>query len=408
LAHLKGDNVPIAYDRVKTHAIEAYIVDAVRTPIGKRNGSLSAVHPVDLFAGLLKESVKRSRIDPAAIQDVIAGCVTQVGEQGANIARNSILSAGFPEAVPGTTVDRQCGSSLQAVQFAAQGVQSGFYDLVIAGGIESMSREGIGTNISSDRNPITSDLERRYSLGGNWFSQAVGAESIANKYSITRDEMDEFSYRSHRLAAGSRDHFRQEIVPVRVRSQTDGSSDETIIENDEGPRANADLQRMKDLPPAFQGLKLITAGNSSQISDGASAAVIASEEGLDRNNLKAVARFVSFSVTGVDPVTMLTGPIPATKGALDRAGIGLEDIDIFEVNEAFAPVPLAWQREFEVNEQKVNPHGGAIAIGHPLGATGTRILATMINNLKSAGKKRGLIAICEGGGMANAAIVELT
>ncbi len=406
--HLKSDNVPIAYARVKNYTKEAYVVGAFRTPIGRRNGSLSAVHPVDLFAGLLKESVQKNRIDTAALQDVIAGCVTQVGEQGANIARNSILSAGFPETVPGTTVDRQCGSSLQAVQFAAQGVQSGFYDLVIAGGIESMSREGIGTNISPDRNPITSDLEKRYSLSGNWFSQAVGAESIANKYSITRDEMDEFSYRSHLLAAGSRDYFRGEIIPVRIRSQVGGSSNETIIENDEGPRANADLQKMKALPAAFQGLKLITAGNSSQISDGASAAIIASEEGLDRNNLKAVARFVSFSVVGVDPVTMLTGPIPATKAALDRAGMELEDIDIFEVNEAFAPVPLAWQREFGATERKLNPHGGAIALGHPLGATGTRILATMINSLKHAGKKRGLIAICEGGGMANAAIVELT
>lgn len=386
---------------------EAYVVDAVRTPIGKRGGSLSGVHPVDLLAYLLKESVKRNRIDPVELQDIIIGCVTQVGEQGANIARNSALSAGFPETVPGTTVDRQCGSSLQAVQFAIQGVQSGFYDLVIAGGVESMSRERIGSNISPERNPITSDLEKRYSLHGNWFSQAAGAELIAMKYSITRDEMDEFSYRSHRLASASIDHFRNEIVPVRMNPESSKSSEQILVEKDEGPRADADLQKMKSLKPAFHGLKLITAGNSSQISDGASVAIICSEEALDRIGLKAVARFLSFSVVGVDPVTMLTGPIPATKLALTRAGLDLEEIDIFEINEAFASVPIAWEREFGVQEYKLNPHGGAIALGHPLGATGTRILATMINSLKAAGKKRGLIAICEGGGMANGAVIEL-
>ncbi len=382
---------------------DAYIVDAVRTPIGRKNGFFRNINAVDFLASQLRAVVDRSRIDPSAIDDVITGCVTQIGEQGLNIARNATLSAGFPEMVPGTTVDRQCGSSLQAVQFAVQGVQSGFYDLVIASGVETMTRHPIGSNMTPDMNPITVTLDQRYSLNGRWFSQARGAQLIAEKYGFSREDLDRFSFRSHRLAYASRDHFRKEIVPVTVKTEDDG---EKTVDYDEGVRPTTTLEKMLSLPPAFEDLDLITAGNSSQISDGASAVLIASEEALERYDLKPRARFLSFSVVGVDPVTMLTGPIPATSKVLERASMDVSQIDYFEVNEAFAPVPLAWLTEYDVDEEKLNPHGGAIALGHPLGATGARIVATMLNTLESSGKRIGLIAICEGGGMANAAIME--
>ncbi len=392
---------------MKREISEAYVVDSIRTPLGRRNGLLKNVHPVDLLASQLKAVVKRNGIPPEEIEDVIIGCVSQIGEQGADVARNAVLSAGFPESVPGTTVDRQCGSSLQAVQFAIQGVQSGFYDLVIAGGVESMSRIPIGSNISSGSNPITKNIEDRYSLNGQWFSQAYGAELIAKKYGLRREELDEFGLRSHRLAAASREHFRKEIIPVKVLSNQGDEAREVEVDFDEGVRPNTTLEKMMSLPPAFNGLDLITAGNSSQITDGASATLIASERGIAKYGLKPLAKFLSFSVVGVDPVTMLTGPIPATKKALDRAGLSKDQIDIFEVNEAFSPVPLAWLKEFDVAVDKLNPHGGAIAIGHPLGATGSRLVATMLNGLHSSGGKLGLIAVCEGGGMANSAVVEL-
>lgn len=385
---------------------EAFIVDAIRTPIGRRNGFFKDFHSVDLLSSQLGNIVKRSNIDPSNVEDIIAGCVTQIGEQGANVARNAALSAGFPESVPGTTVDRQCGSSLQAVQFAAQGVQSGFYDLVIAAGVESMSRQPIGSNITAERNPITPMIEQRYSLNGQWFSQAYGAELIAKDYGLSREELDEFSLRSHNLAYKSREHFKNEIVPVTRGSSSDAEGLESILEYDEGVRSNTSLEKMLSLPPAFNGLELITAGNSSQISDGASSVLIASEKAVEKYDLKPKAKFTAFSVVGVDPVTMLTGPIPATRKALERADLDADHIDLFEVNEAFAPVPLAWLKEFEVNPDKLNPYGGAIAIGHPLGATGARITATMLNGLISSGKKIGLIAVCEGGGMANSAIIE--
>lgn len=392
---------------MKSEIVEAYIVDAIRTPLGRRNGMLKGIHPVDLFSMQLKSVVERSNISPEYVEDIIAGCVTQIGEQGVNVARNSALSAGFPEHVPGTTVDRQCGSSLQAAQFATHGVQAGFYDLVIAGGVESMSRLPIGSNISREKNPITTSLEKRYSLNGEWFSQAYGAELIAKKYGFSRQDLDEFGLRSHKLAAQSREHFKEEIVPVEVPVANDVQQTAVVLDHDEGVRESTTLEKMMSLPPAFKDLDLITAGNSSQITDGASAALIASDKALDKHHLKPIAKFLSFSVVGVDPVTMLTGPIPATKKALDRANLGVEHIDVFEINEAFAPVPLAWLEELEAPLEKLNPHGGAIALGHPLGATGTRIVATMINSLRSSGKKLGLIAVCEGGGMANAAVIEM-
>ncbi len=385
---------------------DAFIVDAIRTPIGRRQGALKEIHPVDLLGTLLKGELKRTSVKPAAIEDLIIGCVSQAGDQGFNIARNAWLSAGLPETVPGTTIDRQCGSSLQAATFAAQAVKSGMQDLVLAGGVESMSRVPMGSTINSSGNPITLGLVMRYGLDREWFSQAKGAQLIAEKYGFERDELDEFSYMSHVKASTSVEKFRAEIMPIEADTSGDGSELVTILDHDEGIRKNPDLNKMKELRPAFQGLDLITAGNSSQISDGASISMIASQDALDKYNLKPRARVVSAAVVGVDPVSMLTGPIPATTKVLEKAGMDASEIDFFEVNEAFAPVVLAWQHEHNIPWDKVNIQGGAIAIGHPLGATGTRIMATMLNILEQHSKRYGLIAICEGGGMANSMIVE--
>ncbi|MDQ0190217.1 thiolase family protein [Alicyclobacillus cycloheptanicus] len=385
--------------------VEAVIVDAVRTPVGRRKGALKNTHPVDLLGHVLKQLVERNGIDPALVDDVIVGCVDQIGEQAANIGRNAWLSAGLPESVPATTLDRQCGSSLQAAHFAAQGVMAGAYDLVIAGGVEAMTRVPMLSTIQSYGTPLTEDLKRRYDLQAPWFDQAVGAERIARQWGFSRADLDAYSYQSHQRAGAARaaGRFNNEIVPVQVR--TDGG--ETVwFDADEGIRLDTTLEKMAALAPAFPGLERITAGNASQISDGASAVLIASKETAARLGLKPRARFVSFSVVGVDPVTMLTGPIPATKKALQRAGLNVSDIDLFEVNEAFASVVLAWQRETNAPFHRVNVHGGAIALGHPLGATGTRILSTLVNALEQHDKRYGLVAICEGGGMANATIIE--
>ena len=385
---------------------DAYIVDAIRTPIGRRNGSLKDIHPVDLLGNLLKGELSRTKIPPNRVEDLIIGCVSQAGDQGFNIARNAWLSAGLPENVPGTTIDRQCGSSLQAATFAAQAVMSGTQDLVIAGGVESMSRVPMGSTINSTGNPITLGLVVRYGLDREWFNQAKGAEMIAERYGFDRDDLDEFSYTSHLKAAAAMERSRAEIMPVEADVNGDGTEILTILDRDEGIRPNPDLEKMKLLKPAFQGLNLVTAGNSSQISDGASVSVIASQEAVDEFNLKPRARIVSMAAIGVDPVTMLTGPIPVTSKVLEKAGMSASEIDLFEVNEAFASVVLAWQSEHDIPWDKINVHGGAIAIGHPLGATGTRIMSTILNTLEEKGKKYGLIAICEGGGMANGMIIE--
>lgn len=385
---------------------EAYVVDSVRTPIGKRNGSLRDVHPVDLLGDLTKAIIKKTSINPSDVEDFIIGCVSQAGDQGFNIARNAWLSAGFPESVPGVTLDRQCGSSLQSIQFAANGIRSGQYDVVMAGGVESMTRVPLGSTINSTGNPITLGLTLRYGIENEWFSQAKGAEIIANKWHIDRSEMDMFSFNSHKKAAAAAEAMQSEIVPVRIGIRQDESGEAILFDHDEGVRPNADLGKMMDLPPAFPGLKLITAGNSSQISDGASISLVANDDYCRRNNLKPRARILETAAIGVNPVTMLTGPIPVTHKLLERANMSIDQIDLFEVNEAFASVVLAWQEEFDVPPEKLNVNGGAIALGHPLGATGTRILATMINALERRGKRTGLIAICEGGGMANGAIIE--
>lgn len=384
---------------------EAVIVDAIRSPIGRRKGALTQTHPVDLLADVLQSLIERSELDPATVDDVIIGCVDQVGEQGVNIGRNAWLSAGLPESVPATTIDRQCGSSLQALHFAAQGVMSGAYQIAIAGGVESMTRVPMMSTMGHHGTPLTRAIDDRYHLDGGWFDQAVGAERIAKQWGLSRLQLDEYSLRSHQRAQRARETglFGREIVSVRALSETGES---VAFAQDEGIRVDASLAKMSGLAPAFPQLELITAANASQISDGASATLVMEAQTAKALGLKARARFVSFAVVGVDPIMMLTGPIPATEKALQRAGMGLADIDLFEVNEAFASVVLAWQKETGASWDRVNVHGGAIALGHPLGATGTRIVATLLCALEEREKRFGLIAICEGGGMANATIIE--
>ncbi|HEX5570656.1 MAG TPA: thiolase family protein, partial [Ktedonobacterales bacterium] len=333
---------------------DAVILEAVRTPVGKRGRALAHAHPVDLLGGLLAGMLARSGVDPARVDDVIIGCVDQTGEQAANIARNAWLAAGLPESVPATTIDRQCGSSLQAVHFAAQGVMAGAYDLVIAGGVESMTRVPLGAPLMVGPGvPLTESLAKRYDLPRGWFDQAHGAEMIARQWNITRERLDQFSLQSHQRAAAAQaaGRFKDEIIPVTL---PDGSS----FSADEGIRPDTSLDKLASLQPAFPGLELITAGNASQISDGASAMLIATPDLAHQLDMRPRARFVSFAVVGVDPVTMLTGPIPATRKALERAGLSVSDIDLFEVNEAFASVLLAWQHEIGAPWERVNVNGG--------------------------------------------------
>ena len=378
---------------------QSYIIDAARSPIGKRNGSLARAHPVDLAAGVLNGLISRSGINPESIDDCIVGCVGQINEQGMNVARNIILSAGLPESIPAVSIDRQCGSSLQAIQFAAQSIESGYANLVVAGGVESMSKIPLGSTINEKSNPVTDAIRERYALDNGWFSQAKGAAIIAKRKSMTRKDLDQFSLESHMRASAAGNLFKREILPYEY-------PDGQIVAADEGIRSNTSLEALSNLKEAFPGVEMITAGNSSQISDGASFAVIASSKFVKDNNIKPRGRFVSFSAVGVDPVSMLTGPVPATYKALDRVGMTIEDIDCFEINEAFAPVVLSWEMETSVDHAKVNMLGGAIALGHPVGATGSRLVTTMLNILETKKLHTGLIAICEGGGMANACIIE--
>lgn len=395
---------------------EAVIVEAVRTPLGKRGGKLKDIHPTDLLAMTLTELVSRSKIDPALVDDVITGCVSQVGEQGINIGRNAWLAAGFPEEVPATTIDRQCGSSQQAAHFAAQGVMAGAYDVAIACGIEHMTRVPMGSSISLGF-PFTPALLGRYE--GKLVPQGISADLVASDFDLTREQQDDFGYRSHVLAAKATDEgkFANEIYPVKV----EGENGPEVFETDEGIRRNPDRDKMGQLQPAFFSEEMakrfpeirwtVTAANSSQITDGSSALLITTPEKAEQLGLKPRARFVSFSVTGADPVRMLTGPIPATRKALERAGLELQkDIDVVEINEAFASVCLAWKKALEVDdswfEERVNPNGGAIALGHPLGASGARLMATLLNELERRGGRYGLQTMCEGGGLSNATIIE--
>ena len=378
---------------------EAVIVGGVRTPFGKRAGQLSGWHPVSLLGFTLRGLLERTGVDPTAVEDVIGGCVGQVGEQALNVTRQAWLDAGLPESTPATTVDRQCGSGLQALQFAAQGVMAGGYDLVIACGVESMSRVPMGSSVPSrDQSPMTPAIRERYGVDN--FNQAVGAEMIAQHWGLSRAAMDEFSARSHERAARAtaRGFLREEILPVPVNGED--------VDVDQGIRPETSTEKLATLKPAFEGLELLTAGNSSQISDGAAALLVASREKADELGLTPRARFVQFSQVGSDPVMMLTGPIPATRKVLQRAGMSTDDIDLFEVNEAFAPVCLAWQEELGVEADRLNVNGGAIALGHPLGASGARLILTAMHELQRRDGRYALAAICEGGGMANAAIIE--
>ncbi|MBI1398091.1 MAG: acetyl-CoA C-acyltransferase [Betaproteobacteria bacterium] len=388
---------------------EAYIVAAARTAGGRRGGRLANWHPVDLAAQVLNALLDRSGCDPAAVDDVVLGCVSQVGEQSTNVARNAVLASRLPESVPGTSLDRQCGSSQQALHFAAQAVMSGTMDIVIAGGVESMTRvpmftssalpekNGMGTYMSPE-------MQRRYQ--GITFSQFTGAEMMAEKYQLAKDQLDEFAFLSHQRAieATRGGRFSDEIVPLEVR-KADGSGSGEMHTVDEGIRFDASLE-------GIAGVKLlsengrISAATASQICDGASGVMVVSEQGLRAMGAKPLARIVHMSVLGHDPVIMLEAPLPATERALKRAGMKIGDIDLFEVNEAFAPVPLAWLKTTGADPARLNVHGGAIALGHPLGASGTKLATTLLHALRHHNKRYGLQTMCEGGGMANVTIFE--
>jgi len=385
----------------------AYIVEAVRTAGGRRNGKLAAWHPADLAGEVLNAVIERSKIDPATVEDVILGCVTQAGEQSFAFARNAVLASNLPETVPAVTIDRQCGSSQQAVQFAAQAVMSGTQDIVIAGGAESMTRVPMFTNLSLHQKagigtgPVSERIKTRY--GVEEFSQFVGAEMIAKKYGFDRLALDRYALQSHQRAAAATKSgaFSNEMVPVTVTTPNGVISHE----QDEGIRFDATIESISAVKLLKEG-GVISAANASQICDGASAALIVSERALNRYGLTPLARIHTFLVTAGDPVIMLEEPIRATRLTLERAGMHIEDIDLYEVNEAFAPVPLAWLQSLHADPAKLNVNGGAIALGHPLGSSGTKLMATLVHALRSRGKRYGLQTMCEGGGIANVTIYE--
>ncbi|MFA5566169.1 MAG: thiolase family protein [Acidimicrobiia bacterium] len=391
----------------------AVIVDALRTPGGKRNGKLSGWHPADLAAEVLNALVERNNLDPALVDDVIMGCVMQVGAQSVNIGRNAVLAAGWPESVPATSIDRQCGSSQQANHFAAQGVMAGAYDIVVAAGVEVMSLVPMGASIGNGVGiPFGPRVGARYEEVGGLVGQGISAEMIADQWNLSRADLDTFSAESQQRAARAtaEGRFDNELVPVaekRLDRET-GKVIETgeMVTADEGIRPDTTVETLAKLKPAFKEDGKVTAGNSSQITDGASAVLIMSEERAKSLGLTPRARFHSFALAGVDPVTMLTGPIPSTKKALERGGLTMADIDITEINEAFASVVLAWEKELHPDMSTVNPNGGAIALGHPLGASGSKLMATLLNELERTGGRYGLQTMCEGGGLANATIIE--
>jgi len=379
---------------------DAVIVEAVRTPVGKRNGGLAGVHPVDLSAHVLGALIERTGLDPALVDDVIWGCVSQVGEQTWNVGRHAALSAGWPESVPGTTVDRQCGSSQQALHFAAAAVMSGQCDIVVAGGVESMSRVPMGSSVgTSGQLPVGERFTARY--GDVLPNQGVGAEMIAERWGLTRVELDAYSLASHDKAATAQDEgrFDTEIAPVKA-------PDGMVVSADEGVRRGGTLEALAGLKTPFRADGMISAGNASQISDGSAALLVTTSERAAELGLRPIVRVHSAVVTGDDPVIMLTGPIPATAKVLARSGLSIDDIGVFEVNEAFAPVPLAWLAETGADASRLNPNGGAIALGHPLGGSGARLMTTLIHHMRSEEIRYGLQTMCEGGGTANATILE--
>jgi acetyl-CoA acyltransferase len=385
--------------------INAVIVDAIRTPLGRRNGKLKEWHPVDLVAETMNALVERTGVDPGIVDDVVMGCVMQVGEQAANVARNAVLAAGWPEGVPGTTVDRQCGSSQQAAHFAAQGVMAGAYDVVVAAGVEVMTRVPMGASMSDGKYgyPFGPKVGARYQPQGGLVPQGISAELIADKWNITREDMDRFGVQSQFRAARAttEGRFEREILPVK-------DAEGNMMTTDEGLRETT-MESLGKLKPSFRPEEeggRVTAGNSSQITDGAAALLIMSEAKAKALGLTPRARFVNFSLAGDDPRFMLTAPIPATQRVLERAKMSLSEIDLVEINEAFASVVLAWEKEFRPDMEKVNPNGGAIALGHPLGCSGARLMTTLLNELERTGGRYGLQTMCEGGGMANATIIE--
>ena len=392
--------------------LEPVIVGAVRTPVGRRNGGLAGVHAVDLGAVVLRALVDRGGVDPGLVDDVIMGCVSQIGEQSVNVARNAWLAAGLPEEVPATTIDRQCGSSQQAVQFAAQGIMAGGYRLVVAGGVEHMTRVPMGSTMAGPGVPFGPAMHDRYQ--GRLVPQGISAELITEKWGLTREEQDAFALRSHRRAAAAQDagRFDRQLVPVEVPAGgaagpgPAGDGDSRWVRADEGVRRDTSMEKLAGLKPAFRPDGQVTAGNSSQISDGAAVLLLASRAMAERLGLRPLARFAGFALAGVDPVLMLTGVIPATEKVLGQTGLGMDDLDVIEINEAFASVVLAWGREVEPDWERVNPNGGAIALGHPLGASGARIMTDLVAELERGGGRYGLQVMCEGGGMANATVLE--
>ncbi len=377
---------------------EAVIVEAVRSPVGKRNGGLAGVHPAELSAQVLNGLVERAGVDAAIVDDVIWGCVMQAGEQALDIARTAVLAAGWPESVPGVTVDRQCGSSQQSVHFAAAGVVAGHYDVVVAGGVESMSRTPMGASLANGGHPYPEAFRGRYRQTPN---QGVGAEMIAEQWDLNRTDLDQFSLGSHEKAAAAQDSgaFDDQIVAIKDQ--------ESVVLKDEGIRRGGTIESIGKIKPAFKEDGVIHAGNSSQISDGSAALLFMSAEKAKSLGLKPLAKVHTAVLAGADPVIMLTAPIPATQKALQRSGLSLREIGVFEVNEAFAPVPLAWLKDIGADEKKLNPNGGAIALGHPLGGSGARIMTTMLYHMRDKGIQYGLQTMCEGGGQANATILEL-
>jgi acetyl-CoA acyltransferase len=391
----------------------AVIVDAVRTAGGKRYGKLSGWHAADLAAETLKALAERNDLDPALVEDVIMGCVMQVGNQSVNVGRSAVLAAGWPEEVPATTIDRQCGSSQQSAHFAAQGVMAGAYDIVVAAGVEVMSTTPMGASVTPGSFPMGPLVMERYAPRGGVVMQGTSAEIIAEKWGLSREDLDAYSVQSHQRAARARDEgrFDNEIIPVKEKrfDRETGQVVETdeLVTADEGIRPDSSLESLAKLKPAFDPENgKVTAGNSSQITDGASAVLIMSEEKAKELGLKPRARFHAFSVVGVDPIEMLTGPIPATTQVLKKAGMTLDQMDLIEINEAFASVVLAWEKEHQPDMGKVNVNGGAIALGHPLGCSGTKLMATLLNELERTGGRWGLQTMCEGAGMANATIIE--
>ncbi|HEV2365791.1 MAG TPA: acetyl-CoA C-acetyltransferase [Caulobacteraceae bacterium] len=386
---------------------QAFIVAAARTAGGRKGGKLAGWHPADLAGKVLDNLLDRTGADPAVVEDVIMGCVMQVGEQATNVARGAILASRMPESVPGTSVDRQCGSSQQALQFAAQAVMSGTQDIVIAAGVESMTRVPMGLSVTLPAKegfgiPMSPAQQKRYP--NIQFSQFMGAEMMAKKYDIVRERLDEFAYASHQkaIAATQGGAFREEIVPIEIQDADGTSAQHTV---DEGIRFDASLEAIKGVKLLAEGGR-VTAATSSQICDGASGVMVVSEAGLKTLGIEPMARIHHLTVVGGDPVIMLESPIPGTRRALEKAGMKIDDIDLYEVNEAFAPVPLAWLDEIGADPARLNVNGGAIALGHPLGASGTKLMTTLLHALKARGKRFGLQTMCEGGGLANVTIVE--